>query len=194
VRIYTKTNDTYVMLWPPDLSGFSDKFMNFLDQFLPQFEKFLKTEGLLENSYFHLSDEPGGGQHLANYKRARQILREKAPWMKVMDALSDIQYGRQGLTDIPIPMVSSAQAYIDEKIPHWIYFCCSPHGPWLNRFLDTPLPKIRMSGMLFYRLGAKGFLHWGFNYWHKMEREEIGDPFHDASNADWPGIPMAILS
>ena len=23
-----------------------------------------------------------------------------------------------------------------------------------------------------------------------MEREEIGDPFHDASNASWPGIPF----
>jgi len=27
-------------------------------------------------------------------------------------------------------------------------------GPWLNRFLETPLPKVRMSGWLFYRLGA----------------------------------------
>jgi hypothetical protein len=90
---------------------------------------------------------------------------------------------------MPIPMVNSAQKYIDEKIPHWVYYCCAPQGDWLNRFMDTPLPKVRMSGMLFYHLGAKGFLHWGFNYWHKMEREEIGDPFDDASNASWPGIP-----
>jgi hypothetical protein len=55
--------------------------------------------------------------------------------------------------------------------------------------MDTPLPKVRMAGWLFYRLGARGFLHWGYNYWHKMEREEIGDPFHDASNGSWPGIP-----
>ncbi|MFO1498198.1 MAG: DUF4091 domain-containing protein [Verrucomicrobiota bacterium] len=189
VRIYKKSGGEYVMLWPPDLSGFSDTFMQFLDQFLPEFHRFLAAEGLLQHSYFHLSDEPGSGQHLANYRRARQILREKAPWMKVMDALSDIQYGRQGLTDIPVPMVNAAQAYITEKIPHWVYFCCAPQGEWLNRFMDTPLPKIRMSGMLFYRLGAKGFLHWGFNYWHKMEREEIGDPLHDASNALWPDIP-----
>jgi hypothetical protein len=185
----TRASGDYVMLWPPDISGFSDTFMNFLDQFLPEFHKFMTAEGILEDSYFHLSDEPGGGQHIANYKRARQILREKAPWMKVMDALSDIQYGRQGLTDIPIPMVNSAQAYIDEKIPHWVYYCCAPQGEWVNRFMDTPLPKVRMSGMLFYRLGAKGFLHWGYNYWHKMEREEIGDPFNDASNALWPDIP-----
>jgi hypothetical protein len=189
VRIYRKQDGKFVMLWPPDISGFSDTFMNFLDQFLPEFERFLVAEKLMDHSYFHLSDEPGGGQHIANYKRARQILREKAPWMKVMDALSDIQYGRQGLTDIPIPLVSAAQAYIDERIPHWVYYCCAPHGEWINRFMDTPLPKVRMSGLLFYRLGAKGFLHWGYNYWHKMEREDIGDPFHDGSNALWPDIP-----
>lgn len=189
VRVYRRQGSDFVMLWKPDISGFSDTFMTFLDQFLPEFHNFLKGEGLLQDSYFHLSDEPGSGQHIANYKRARQILREKAPWMKVMDALSDIQYGRQGLTDIPIPMVNAAQPYIDENIPHWVYYCCAPQGEWVNRFMDTPLPKIRMTGMLFYRLGAKGFLHWGFNYWHKMEREEIGDPFNDASNALWPDIP-----
>jgi hypothetical protein len=189
VRLYKKVGDEYVMLWPPDISGFSDTYVNFLKQFLPAFHKFLTDEGLLETSYFHLSDEPGSGQHVINYKRARKILHELAPWMKVMDALSDIEYGKQGLTDMPIPIVSSAQAYIDAKIPHWVYYCCGPQGPWLNRFMDTPLPKIRMSGWLFYRLGAKGFLHWGYNYWHKMEREQVGDPFTDASNADWPGIP-----
>jgi hypothetical protein len=189
VRIYREVAGKNVMLWPPDISGFSDRFMGFLKQFLPEFQKFLVAEKLLDNSYFHLSDEPGSGQHLSNYKRARAILRELAPWMHVMDALSDIQYGRQGLTDIPIPLVSSAQAYIDEKIPHWVYYCCGPQGDWLNRFMDTPLPKVRMSGMLFYRLGARGFLHWGYNYWHKMEREEIGDPFNDGSNALWPDIP-----
>jgi hypothetical protein len=189
VRIYKKDGGRYVMLWPPDISGFSETYVGFLKQFLPAFHEFLKTEGLLDASYFHLSDEPGGGQHLANYRRARRILHDLAPWMKVMDALSDIEYGKQGLTDIPVPMVSAAQGYIDARIPHWVYYCCFPQGPWLNRLLDTPLAKIRMSGWLFYRLGAGGFLHWGFNYWHKMEREEIGDPFHDASNGAWPDIP-----
>jgi len=189
MRIYKKQGDAYVMLWPEDTPATSETYLNFLRQFLPEFHKFLTAEGILQASYFHLSDEPGSGQHVANYKRARQILREKAAWMKVMDALSDIQYGRQGLTDMPIPMVNAAQAYIDEKIPHWVYYCCAPQGEWVNRFMDTPLIKVRMSGMLFYKLGAKGFLHWGYNYWHKMEREEIGDPFHDASNALWPDIP-----
>ena len=189
IRVYKKQGDQYVMLWPGDISGFSDTYVNFLKQFLPQFHKFLTDEGLLENSYFHLSDEPGSGKHVENYRRARKILHELAPWMKVMDALSDIRYGREGLTDMPIPIVSSAKAYVDAGIPHWVYYCCGPTGPWVNRFMDTPLPKIRMAGWLFYRHGAKGFLHWGFNYWHLMETEKIGDPFNDASNGSWPGIP-----
>ncbi|MEO6807639.1 MAG: DUF4091 domain-containing protein, partial [Isosphaeraceae bacterium] len=189
VRIYKVQGDEFNMLWPPDTGATSETYLNFLRQFLPEFHTFLTAEGLLDDSYFHLSDEPGGDDHVANYKRARQVLRELAPWMKVMDALSDIQYGKQGLTDMPIPMVNAAQAYIDAKIPHWVYFCCSPTGSWLNRFMDTPLTKIRMSGWLFYRQGALGFLHWGYNYWHLMEQEQIGDPFHDASNGSWPGIP-----
>lgn len=188
MRVYKKVDGKYVMLWSPDISGFSDTYINFLKQFLPAFHDFLAQEGILENSYFHLSDEPGGDA-VDRYRKARQILRDIAPWMKVMDALSDIRYGKEGITDMPIPMVSAAQAYRDAGIPHWVYYCCGPEGPWLNRFLDTPLPKVRMAGWLFYHLGAKGFLHWGFNYWDKMEKEEAGDPFHDASNGDWPDIP-----
>jgi hypothetical protein len=189
MRIYKKVGDRYVMLWDPKISGFSETYVNFLKQFLPEFKKFLVAEKMLDASYFHLSDEPGGGQHVKNYRRARQILRDIAPWMKVMDALSDIDYGKEGLTDIPIPIVSSAQAYIDAKIPHWVYYCCAPTGPWLNRFMDTPLPKIRMAGWLFYRLGAKGFLHWGFNYWQRVGYEEILDPFYEGASGEWPGIP-----
>ena len=189
VRVYEWVDGKAVMLWPPDTDGHGEIYHNFLRQFLPEFHKFLIKEGVLDKSFFHLSDEPGGGQHLINYKKAKTFLKETAPWMKVMDALSDIEYGRQGLTDMPIPIISAAQPYIDEKIPHWVYFCCAPRGAYLQRLLDTPLPKIRMSGWLFYRLGAKGFLHWGYNYWHAMEQEKLGDPFHDQCNGDWPGIP-----
>jgi hypothetical protein len=90
---------------------------------------------------------------------------------------------------MPIPLIDSAQAYIDAKIPHWVYYCCFPQGRYLNRFMDTPLPKIRMAGWTFYRLGAKGFLHWGFNYWNKLDREEPANPFHEAASGAAPSIP-----
>jgi hypothetical protein len=186
--VYTMKDGQAVPLWPPDTDGHGELYTNFLRQFLPSFHQFLQEENLLDCSYFHLSDEPAT-EHIPNYRRARQTLRELAPWMKVMDALSDVEYGRQALTDMPIPVVSTAQAYIDEKIPHWVYFCCAPRGPYLNRFMDTPLAKIRMSGWLFYRLRAQGFLHWGYNCWQKLEQDAMIDPFTEGAAGLWPDIP-----
>ncbi|MBB5438922.1 hypothetical protein HDC92_002606 [Pedobacter sp. AK017] len=189
-RIYKKVNNEYVLLWPPDISGFSDTFINFLKQFLPQFHKFLLKHNVLNDSYFHLSDEPGE-RDIENYRKAQKVLNELAPWMHpIMDALSNIKYGREKLVDIPIPQLPGAKAYYDEKIPHWVYFCTSPKGDYLNRFFDTPLAKLRMAGFLFYHLKADGFLHWGYNYWNKVESEEILDPFKNGDGGAYPEIPF----
>ncbi|MGN8039211.1 DUF4091 domain-containing protein [Chitinophaga sp. 22321] len=187
MRVYTIKDGKYVLLWDADLPAFSPVYVNFLRQFLPAFHDFLKDENIMADSYFHLSDEPAQ-EHIPNYKEARELLHELAPWMKVMDALSDIRYGKEHLTDIPVPIISSAQEYSKEKIPHWVYFCTGPRNKWLNRFFDTPLPKIRMSGWLFYHLHAEGFLHWGYNYWHKLDSEEASDPYTDGSAHAYPGI------
>jgi len=186
--VYTIENGRAELLWPTDTDGHGEVYTGFLRQFLPSFHQFLQEEKLLDCSFFHLSDEPSAG-HIPNYRRARQTLRELAPWMEVIDALSDIEFGRQKLTDMPIPLVSAAGPYIDEKIPHWVYFCCAPRGPYLNRFMDTPLPKIRMSGWLFYRLQARGFLHWGYNCWQRLEQDAMIDPFHEGAAGCWPDIP-----
>ncbi|WP_316814355.1 DUF4091 domain-containing protein [Pedobacter heparinus] len=189
VRVYKKVNNEFVMLWPPDISGFSDTFINFLKQFLPQFHKFLLEENVLQDSYFHISDEPSA-KHLDNYRKAKNVLKELAPWMHpIMDALSNIEYGKQGLVDIPVPQLPGAKAYYEAKIPHWVYYCTAPKGDYLNRFFDTPLAKLRMGGFLFYHLKAQGFLHWGYNYWNKLETEEILDPFNHADAGVYPEIP-----
>lgn len=188
MHIYSEKEGKYQLIWDTVLPAFSDTYLNFLKQFLPSFHDFLQQEDILNTSYFHLSDEPWP-EHVANYKKARQVLRELAPWMKVMDALSDIRYGREHLTDIPVPILTSAHEYLKEKIPHWVYYCTGPRDRWLNRFFDTPLPKIRMAGWLFYRFRADGFLHWGYNHWHKLDSEEFLDPYLDGAAKAYPGIP-----
>jgi hypothetical protein len=187
-RVYELKDGQYLSIWPREEPALSPRFQEFMKQYLPALREFLAKEGLLEHSYFHLADEPLS-EHIENYRKARKFLHDHAPWMKVMDALSDVRYGKEKLTDMPIPLIDSAQAYIDAGIPHWVYYCCVPQGAYLNRFMDTPLPKIRMAGWTFYRLGAKGFLHWGFNYWNKIDREEPMNPFHEAASGCAPMIP-----
>lgn len=190
VHVYQFRDGKWSLLWPTDSDATTGVFRGFLEQYLPALRKFLDDEGLPANRcFFHVSDEPGSGEQFENYKRARQLLKELAPWMQVMDALSDVQYGKQGVTDYPVPILSSAQKYIDGGIPHWVYFCTGPRGAYLNRLFDTPLAKIRMSGFLFYKLGAKGFLHWGYNYWYKMDTQELENMFEEGAGGAWPGIP-----
>jgi hypothetical protein len=77
--------------------------------------------------------------------------------------------------------------YLKKGIPHWVYYCMGPTGPYINRFFDTPLIKVRMQGLIFYKLQTLGFLHWGYNYWYilhngfDMESQQMIDPFTDGS-------------
>jgi hypothetical protein len=177
------------LLWPAETLAASTTYRRFLKQFIPQFKNFLEQEGILTKSLFHCADEPDGPQQVADYRTARGILKELAPWMKVMDALSDPVFAQEHLTDTPIPSIVTAPIFTAAKVPAWAYFCCGPRGSYLQRLLDTPLPKIRMAGWLFYKLGAKGFLHWGYNYWFVFCTEQIGDPFLDTAAGAWPGLP-----
>jgi len=187
IRVYQGRGEGESLLWPPDTGGVSPTYRAFLSQYLPEFRRFLEEEGLAESSFFHVSDEPHGDEHLANYRAARGMLRELAPWMKVMDALSQIQFAREGLTDIPIPITDQAPAFVREGFPAWTYFCCGPRGRYANRLLDTPLTKVRMLGWLFYKNQARGFLHWGYNYWYKSQARELINPYQVTDAKWWPG-------
>lgn len=196
IRIYEGHGAGERLLWEPDMGATSAVYRAFLSQLLPELEQFLRDEGILEQSFFHLSDEPHGSAHLASYRAAREMLRELAPWMRVMDALTEIDFAREGLTDIPIPLLTTAPDFVRAGFPAWAYFCCVPRGRYLNRLVDTPLVKIRMSGWLFYRNCARGFLHWGYNYWYRSQTRELIDPFAVLDAMRWPswaaGDPFVV--
>ncbi len=185
IRIYEGQGKDEVLLWPADTAATSDTYRNFLSQFLPELHRFLTSEALLKSSYFHVSDEPHGEEHLANYVAARALLKELAPWMSVMDALSDIMYADK--TDMPIPSIKTFAQFIEAGVDSWCYYCCGPRKEWLNRLTDTPLAKIAMHGFLFYKWPAKGFLHWGYNYWYKCQTRQLIDPFTVLDAHNWPG-------
>jgi len=187
IRIYANQGADEKLLWKPETSATSPVYRKFLSQFLPEFHDFLVAENLMDRSFFHVSDEPHGDEHLANYRRARALLKRLAPWMKVMDALTELEFAKQGLTDMPIPSIRSALEFVKEDIPCWCYYCCGPRGRYLNRLMDTPLAKIRMNGWLFYRWPFKGFLHWGYNYWYKSQTRVKIDPFTTQDGLRWPG-------
>ncbi len=178
VRVYENQGADEKLLWAPDTAATSPVYRRFLAQFMPQFHRFLTAERLLDSSYFHVSDEPHGTEQQANYVAARALLKDVAPWMPVMDALSEVAYGEGQLTDLPIPSIQTALQFVEKGITCGCYYCCGPRGRYLNRLLDTPLAKIRMNGWLFYRWPFQLFLHWGYNYWYRSQTREMLDPYH----------------
>ncbi len=188
IRIYENYDGKYSnrLLWPPETLANSKIYRKFLSQFLPEFKEFLQEEEILDKSFFHLSDEPHGQEHLKNYQTARDILKDLAPWMEIMDALSEKDFAEKGLTDMPIASIRSSLEFKEANIPHWDYFCCGPRGNYLNRLMDTPLAKIKGSGWLFYRFESLGFLHWGYNYWYKSQTRELIDPYSVSDGGAWP--------
>jgi hypothetical protein len=188
-RIFERWDSLGELLWPPETSAVSETYRIFLEQFLPQFKQLLSDEGMLERSLFHCADEPDGDVQLEDYRKSRGLLRELAPWMKVIDAMSEPRFATEGLTDTPIPSIVTAPHFVEAGSPAWVYFCCGPRGRYLQRLFDTPLTKLRMAGWLFYKLRAQGFLHWGHNYWFVFCTSTISNPFIDGAVSAWPGMP-----
>jgi hypothetical protein len=188
-RIFERWNGLGPLLWPPEISAVSPTYRKFLEQFLPRFKSVLDDEKVLGRSFFHCADEPDGDVQMADYRKARGMLRELAPWLKVIDAMSEPRFATEGLCEMSIPSIATAHLFREAECPAWVYFCCGPRGRFLQRLHDTPLAKLRMAGWLFYKLDAKGFLHWGHNYWFKFCTSEIADPFQDPAVGAWPGLP-----
>lgn len=185
LRVYEGQGKEEALLWPPETPATSETYRAFLAQFLPALKRFIEEEGIADRSFFHLSDEPHGEAQRATYGAARALLRELAPWMRVMDALTEIAFAREGLTDVPIPSIAVAPQFAQEGISSWCYYCCEPRGPYLNWLLDTPLPKVAMHGFLFYRWPFQGFLHWGYNYWYKRATRQLLDPYCEQDGLAW---------
>ncbi len=185
IRVYEGQGHDEKLLWPPETSATSETYRRFLAQYLPQLHRFLQEKNLIDRSMFHVSDEPHGPEQRESYRRARELLRELAPWMRVMDAISEIEFAHEGLIDFPIPSISVAPGFTEEGIECGCYYCCGPRGPYLNRLLDTPLAKIAMHGLLFYRWPFRGFLHWGYNYWYKSQTRTLIDPYCEQDGLAW---------
>lgn len=187
IRIYAGQGLDETLLWDPQTPATSETYRAFLGQYLPELHRLLLEEDALEQSCFHVSDEPHTESDKEHYIAARGLLRELAPWMRTMDALTDIAYGRERLTDMPVPSIRTALQFHREGIPSWCYYCCGPRGAYLNRLIDTPLAKIGMHGFLFYRWPFQGFLHWGYNYWYRSQTRELIDPYAVQDGHAWPG-------
>ena len=69
-------------------------------------------------------------------------------------------------------------------LPLWLYYCVGQVRDVANRFMALPSSRSRVLGSQLWLAGARGFLHWGFNFYNTVRSERPTDPFRDTTAGD----------
>ena len=145
----------------------SAEYADFLNQLIPALTAELTSLGIAKDHiYYHVSDEPNFN-HLESYRKASGTLRPLIDGCHHLDALSDIDFHREGLVETSVVATNKIEPFLDASIENlWCYYCCSQAVDVANRFLAMPSARNRIIGVQLYKYGIKGFLHWGYNFYN----------------------------
>lgn len=161
-----------------DVPAESTEYRRFLDGLIPQLRKTLLQLGYDDDHvYYHISDEPGHDQ-VAAYHNALHQTQGLLDGCHVLDALSSLDFYRQGLVRTPVCANDQIQPFLDAGVPHlWTYYCCVQGTRVPNRFIAMPSVRNRIMGVLLYLHRIEGFLQWGFNFYYSKYSLYPIDPF-----------------
>lgn len=153
------------------------EYVAFLKQYIAAISQALQAEGISENTYFHISDEPAM-ETMDTYKTAARIIRPLIGNSKTLDALSDYAFYEKGLVECPVTIINKIHEFLEHAVPdQWLYYCCGPTEVYCNSFMALPSYRVRILGLLLYRYNIQGLLHWGFNFYNACRSLYPIDPY-----------------
>lgn len=156
----------------------SQEYVDFLEAYFTALRDFLSKEGLEDKILFHVSDEPNE-EHLPQYRRSAQLLRRIFPNAQFGDAISHYDVYRQSGIDLPIVVTDSQdmELFCRDAGDFWVYYTGEQlHDNYSNRVISVTGARCRILGIQMYVAGAKGFLHWGYNYYYATLSHGLFDP------------------
>lgn len=166
-----------------DVSATSEEYRNFILPLLDELKAYLREKGVLENCYFHVSDEPNT-ENIEFYKAAHDVVCDALADCNVMDALSEYKFYEDGLVRLPIPSINHIGPFLEKKVsPLWTYYCCGQGSQYeANRFIAMPSARNRILGLQLYKYNIDGFLQWGYNFWNAQHSRYELDPYYSTSS------------
>ena len=182
----------YMFGW--HVSAASKEYSEFLPQYIAAIAEEVKKEGISENTYFHISDEPNL-ENMDNYMAASDMMRSLIGKSKTFDALSKYEFYERGLINCPVTSVDHIHEFLEHKIENqWIYYCCKPQKVYTNSFMAMPSCRTRVLGYQMYRYDIKGFLHWGYNFYNsQISLYEINPYLTTSANGAFPSGDSFIV-
>ncbi len=192
-KIMATVDGEYRRIFGFDTKADGAAYTAFLHAYLPALRAFLEKEKLFDRFLFHISDEPRA-EHEAAYTAARKVVGDALHGGMLGDALWDYAFYEKGLVDNPIVSVDTVHNFVGKCDDLWCYYtgghvqeCMS------NRVYTVSHERNRMLGTQLYFIGAKGFLHWGYNYWYDWLSNGLFDPNIDPCGLNGGGGSSFIV-
>ena len=155
------------------------EYRRLLQSLIPALRDVLDRRWGLDRVFFHISDEPPHDKQLG-YRAARAVVADLLLGCTVIDALSDFEYFAQGDVATPVVATDAVEPFLSAKVPNlWMYFCIGQHSKVANRFIGLPAARHRAIGTHLFLHHAKGFLHWGYNFYYTQLSTRLINPLQD---------------
>ena len=178
--------------WDTDAAG--DEYGRFLRAYIPALRACFQEEGIEENVYWHISDEPSQEQ-LASYAAARNQVIGLLSRCHIMDALSNLNFYCQGLVSTPIPANDAIAPFLEAGIKGlWTYYCCAQTRKVSNMFIALPSWRNRILGVQLFQYEIAGFLQWGYNFYNSHLSDQPINPYLTTDADGWvpAGDPFQV--
>ncbi|MCR4621890.1 MAG: DUF4091 domain-containing protein [Clostridiales bacterium] len=172
--------------WETDAVG--EEYTRFLKAYIPALKKELAMLGVLDRCLFHISDEPKE-TNIENYRAAAESVKQELDGLKVIDALSHIDFYTQGLVRNPVPASNRIKPFLEANVPDlWTYYCCGQYKDVSNVFMAMPAQRSRVIGVQLYKFRIAGLLQWGYNFYNNQFSD---DPVNPVMSTDGDGFTPA---
>lgn len=175
-KVIARTEGAARQIFGWDTPSDDPGYLGFLSVLLPALKALLERRGLLERTFFHISDEPDlNSEH---YQTSQGTVRRLLEGCTIVEAVSDYGYYERGLVDIPVCGINYIEPFLERRPPKlWSYYCCAQTKEVPNRFISMPSWRNRIYGILLYWHRIDGILHWGYNFYNSSLSKKKIDPY-----------------
>lgn len=176
-KIMATVDGEYKKIFGWETKSTSPEYREFLANYLPAITAYMDKKGLKDKTFFHYSDEPRQ-KHIETYKEAVSGAEKYLDGWKCMDALSEVEYYKEGLVKNVITPHYHCEDFFKENINDiWVYYCCGHYDYYSNRFLCYPLWRTRVLGLQLFKYDIPGFLQWGYNFYYNEHSIGLINPY-----------------
>ena len=159
-----------------DTPSDSEDYLAFLTELLPKIVALITEEGVKQNCFWHITDEPNETA-LPLYSKLKEIVQKLVGDMEIIDALSEYEFYAKKLVTIPVVETTKFKDFQGKCDKFAVYYCYTIQENLSNRLISLPGLRTRILGLQCYLNNVAGFLHWGYNFWNSSSSLSTINPW-----------------